>query len=121
MNLPLPNLYAQSGMFSDLMGGITESMGPQLGEFLPKLVGAIVILVIGYIIARIIRWIVTSVVNKTGIGDKVAPYLGGPSASESSDVGSGFGVGAFWITMMFVAIACLKALGLDSVLSLIHI
>lgn len=102
------------GMFSDLWSGVSGSMGPQLGEFLPKLIGAIVILVIGYIIARIIGWIIAKVVNKTGIGNKLGPYLGS-SASGRSDVGKGFGTGAFWIVMMFVAIACLKALGLDSV------
>ena len=103
------------GMFTDLWSGITGSMGPQLGEFLPKLIGAIVILVVGYIIARIIRWIITNVINKTGVGDKLGPLLGSTAGSGSNDVGSGFGIGAFWITMMFVAIACLKALGLDSV------
>ena len=105
------------GMFTDLWSGITGSMGPQLGEFLPKLIGAIVILVVGYIIARIIRWIITNVINKTGVGEKLGPLLGSTagSGSNKSDVGSGFGIGAFWITMMFVAIACLKALGLDSV------
>ena len=115
MKLSLPFLFAQ-GMFSDLMNGISGSMGPQLGEFLPKLVGAIVLLIIGYIVARIIRWIVTKVINNTGIGDKLSPYLGASdSASGSGDVGSGFGVGAFWVTMMFVAIACLQALGLKDV------
>lgn len=141
MNLSLPFLFAQDtgagaatqkvadtvggaasetvGMFSDLWSGITGSMGPQLGEFLPKLIGAIVLLVIGYIVARIIGWIVAKVINKTGVGDKLSPYLGasadGSISTTKSDVGSGFGTGAFWITMMFVAIACLKALGLDSV------
>jgi len=104
------------GMFTDLWSGISGSMGPQLGEFLPKLIGAIVLLVVGYIIAKIIGWIVSKVINKTGVGNKLAPYLNSPgTASGSTDVGSGFGVGAFWIVMMFVAIACLKALGLDSV------
>ena len=118
MKFSQPLLYAQADMLSDLWSGITGSMGPQLGEFLPKLIGAIVLLVIGYIIARIIRWIVTKVINKTGIGEKLSPYLGAANSVEKSapsDVGSGFGIGAFWITMMFVAIACLKALGLDSV------
>lgn len=123
VNLPLPFIFAQSesvgestvGAFTDLWGGITGPMGPELGEFLPKLLGAIVLLVIGYIIARIIGWIVSSVINKTGVGDKIAPYLGSDSGTGSKEVGKGFGTGAFWIVMLFVAIACLKALGLDSV------
>ncbi len=100
--------------FSNMWSDIGGTMGPQLGEFLPKLLGAIIILVVGYIIARVIGWIVSSVINRTGIGDRLGPMLGNTSGS-TSNVGSGFGTGAFWITMLFVAIACLKALGLDSV------
>jgi hypothetical protein len=92
-------------------------MGPQFGEFIPKLLAAIAILVIGYIIARIVAWIVSKVVNKTGVGDKLANMLGSTptSGKKKGSVGQGFGSGAFWIMMMFVAIACLKALGLESV------
>ena len=100
-------------MFSD----IGSSMGPQFGEFIPKLLGAIVILVVGYIIARIVGWIVSKVVNKTGVGDKLANIMGSAPAKgrKKGSVGKGVGSGAFWIMMMFVAIACLKALGLESV------
>ncbi len=99
--------------FSNLWSDIGGTMGPQLGEFLPKLMGAIIVLVVGYIIARIIAWIVSNVINRTGVGDRLAPYMGSSAGTEG--VGAGFGSGAFWITMLFVAIACLKALGLDSV------
>ena len=100
-------------MFSD----IGSSMGPQFGEFIPKLLAAIAILVIGYIVARIIGWIVAKVVNKTGVGDKLANIMGSAPAKgrKKGSVGAGVGSGAFWIMMMFVAIACLKALGLESV------
>jgi hypothetical protein len=92
-------------------------MGDQFGEFIPKLLGAIAILVIGYIIARIIAWIVAKVINRTGVGDKLAGLVGSTSTKgrKKGSVGAGFGSGAFWIVMLFVAIACLKALGLESV------
>ena len=129
MKLSLPTLYAQGasvtdtvsgavgdagGMLSDLLGGMSGAMGPQLGEFLPKLIGALVILIVGYIIAKIVGWIVSRVINKTGIGDKLGPLLGAQT-TKKTNVGAGFGKGAFWIMMLFVAIACLKALGLESV------
>ena len=34
---------------SNFISGITDSMAPMLGEKLPKIIGALVILVIGYI------------------------------------------------------------------------
>lgn len=101
---------------SNFFSGITDSMAPMLGENVPKIVGALVILVIGYIIAKIIKWIVSAVIKKTGAGKKLAPYLGGSAGKGGGDgLASGLGTGAFWITMMFVAIACLQALDLDSV------
>ena len=106
-----------ASMFGDLLGGITGSMGPQVGEFLPKLIGAIVVLVVGYIIARIIGWVVAKVINKTSIGNKLGGLMGSKPTGKKgkSTVGASFGAGAFWVTMLFVAIACLKALGLDTV------
>ena len=97
---------------TSLWSGITESMGPQLGEFLPKLLGAAIVLIVGYIIARVVRWIVTNVVNKTGLANKLSSFTGSQSGG---DAGTGFGIGAFWIVMLFVALACLNALGLDGV------
>ena len=101
---------------SNFIAGITDSMAPMLGENVPKIIGAVVILVIGYIIAKIIKWIVSAVVKKTGAGKKMAPYLGGSAGKKGGDgLASGLGTGAFWVVMMFVAIACLNALNLDSV------
>ena len=103
---------------SNFLSGITDSMAPMLGENVPKIIGAVVLLVLGYIFAKIIKWIVTAVVKKTGAGKKMAPYLGGSAGKKGGDgLASGLGTGAFWVVMMFVAIACLNALNL----SLIHI
>ena len=72
-------------------------------------------LVIGYIVAKVLAWVVSSIVNKTGVGEKLSPYLGATDGTSSSkEVGKSFGTGAFWIVMLFVAIACLKALGLEA-------
>ncbi len=101
-----------ANMVGGMWSNITGSLGSQVGDFLPKLLGALVILVIGYIIAKVIAWIITNVINRTGVGNKLGKYLG---SGTSSNAGKGFGTGAFWVTMMFVAIACLKALELDTV------
>ena len=108
-SLPL----AEAGNF---ISGITDSMAPMLGESVPKVIGALVILVIAFILALIIKWVVSAVVKKTGAGKKMAPYLGGQAGKGGGDgLAKGLGKGAFWITMMFGAIACLQALELDSV------
>ena len=110
-------ILAQDGatgtvMLGSLWSGITDSMGPELGASLPKLLAAAGILVIGYILARVVRWVVTNVINRTGLSTKLSQLTG---ASSTGDAGAGFGIGAFWLVMLFVAIAVLNALGLDGV------
>ena len=99
-------------MFAKMWSDMTGSFGSTLGEFVPKLLAALMILIVGFIIAKMVKWAITKVINKTGVGTKIGGILG---STSKSDVGGGFGTGAFWIVMLFVAIACLKALGLDNV------
>ena len=101
---------------TDFITNLTKPMANVFGESAPKVVGAIVILIVFFIIAKIIAWIVGAVVKKTGVDKKMAPYLGGKVGKGGGDgLAKGLGKGAFWITMMFGAIACLQALELDSV------
>ena len=114
--LPLAQIADATKGVSKFISGITEPMSGVLGKSMPKLLNAVVILIVGFIIAKIIKWIVSAVVKKTGVGKKMAPYLGGTAGKRGGDgLAKGLGTGAFWITMLFVAIACLSALELDSV------
>lgn len=80
---------------------------------MPKLIGALIILVVGFFIVKVISWIIGAVVKKTGAGNKIAPYLGGNASKGGGDgLAKGLGKGAFWIAMMFIAITCLNALDL---------
>ncbi len=114
--LPLAQVSDATKGVGDFFTGMCESMAPMLGENVQKIIGALIILIVGFIIAKIIKWIVSAVVKKTGVGTKMAPYLGGSVGKKGGDgLAKGLGTGVFWITMMFVAIACLQALELDSV------
>ena len=53
---------------------------------MPKIIGAVVILIVGFIFAKIIKWIVSAVVKKTGAGKKMAPYLGGSAGKKGAMV-----------------------------------
>ena len=106
---------ANKGMDSvtGLWSSITGAMGGQIGEFLPKFLGAAIILVVGWLIAKGVKWLLTNVIQKTGAGRKMSSWMGG-SADEVA-VSDGFGTAGFWTVMLFVAIACLRALDLDQV------
>jgi hypothetical protein len=77
-------------------------------------VGAIVILIVGWIIARILQWAVTSALRRTGLGRRIAPYVGGnqPAATAPNDTANLVGQIVFWIVMLFVLVAALDALDL---------
>ena len=93
------------------LGGIDAS---QIVPIVTKLVGALAILVIGYIIALIAKSIVKGLLKKTSLDNRVVGMMGGGS-SQSFSVESGVATAVFWIIMLFAVIAALEAFGLDQV------
>ena len=75
----------------------------QLASFLPKLIGAVVLLIFGWIIAKIIR----TVSIKGGV-DKFL-YDGGVKKSTIEIVGDLF----YWLIMLIVILAAFNSLGLS--------
>ena len=98
--------------------GVAGSLGGlDVNNFVPiltKLVGALAILVIGYIVALIAKSVVKGLLKKTSLDNRVVGMMGGGS-SQSFSVESGVATAAFWIIMLFALIAALEAFGLDQV------
>lgn len=85
------------------------SQGMAVGnEYLPAAVSTVLILVLGYIFAKILSWVTSGVLSKTGLDDKLSAYTGS-NLSKSS------GLVAFYTVMTFVLLAVLKTLNLDTV------
>ena len=68
---------AQSAISTSLSNGLTTIV-----EFLPKLVGFLIILLIGYIVAKVVKGILTKVLQKRG--PRQGPALRARPASTSS-------------------------------------
>ena len=86
--------------------------------FLPNLLGFLVILVIGYIVARVVKGILTKVLQKAGLdralhSGQTGQYVEklSPGASPSKLIG---GV-AFWLIFLFVLSAAIGALKIPAV------
>ena len=71
-------------------------------EFGPKLIAAIAILIVAYIIARVLAWAVKYAVERTGLG--------------GADLPTALSRAAFWVTMLIALPAALGALGMDGLL-----
>ena len=90
----------------------------KLASFAPNLLGAIIILIIGYFIARILAKISRTLLSKVGF-DKACDKIGIHTALSSTGIdtkGSVFISGIiFWLVMLMFLISISETLGLDKV------
>ncbi|MEO0012103.1 MAG: hypothetical protein RLZZ535_492 [Cyanobacteriota bacterium] len=108
-----PLLLAQSrpGQFDQIF----SPLGLNLGESLLNLLKAIVIFVVGWIIATVIKALVKKILNSTNIDNRLAAAVTGQRGGESFPIEDWIATAIFWIIMLFVIIAALNALELQAV------
>lgn len=82
-----------------------------VGDYLPNLVGALVILVLGWIVALIAAAIVRGVLHRTTIENRFAERIFGDRAA-AMPIERYCGTGVFWLVMLFVLVAFFDALRL---------
>jgi hypothetical protein len=78
----------------------------------PHVIGAILILIIGIIVAAILSALVRGVLQRTGLGQRIAGRVFGRERAATMDIASGVGRAVYYLVLIFVAIAVLNALGL---------
>lgn len=91
------------------------------GEFIPKLIGALVILIIGWIIAKFIYRIVATVLGKVGF-DRVVDRsgLGGPlERAGYNDSGQFLAKIIYWMIMLVVVQMAVNALDITAIKDLL--
>ncbi len=84
-----------------------------VSQYAPRILGALAILIVGWLIALAISAIVRRVLRSAGLNDRLPGWLGSGSASNgAADPASGLAKLLFYILMLFVLIATFQALGL---------
>lgn len=86
-----------------------------MGGYLPFLLGAILILVVGWLFAWLISSLVRNVVRKTSIDQKIVSWSTGEKADAKVDISKWVGKLVFWVLMIFVLIAFFQTLQLTLV------
>ncbi len=76
---------------------------------------ALVILIVGYIVARILASITRRILKRINLDDRLADSLSDTEEPRSFEIEDIFGKIVFWLVMIFVIVAALDALQLDSV------
>lgn len=107
-----PLLLAQSGPIDRFF---QSQLGIDLGVSVLGVIKAILIFIVGWIIASIIKGIAKKILNSTDIDNKLAAAVTGQRGGESFPIESWIANLVFWIIMLFVIIAALNALNLQAV------
>jgi hypothetical protein len=102
-----PLLLAQANPF--------EQVQSQLGVDVWGLVKAIVIFVVGWIIATIVKGVVKKLLNSTNIDNKIAGAIGGQGAETSIPIENWIANLCFWLILLFAIVAALNTLQLQAV------
>jgi len=92
----------------EYLENMLSSITGSVGDFLPATIGAIIILVLGWFIAGFLKRIVTKLIKKTGVDDKMK--------SDKVVLSKFIGKLIYFLAMIFVFMLALEKLGMQSVL-----
>jgi hypothetical protein len=95
--------------------GSVETALQDTVSYLPSLLGALAILVFGWLAAMVLGAVVRGAVRRTTAGEKAVGWVQGKEPAPPMDVASLAGRLAFWIGMLFVLVAFFQVLNLTLV------
>ena len=106
-----PLLLAQAG------GGnqISNLINGNLGSSVLGVLKAIVILVLGVIVASIVKGIVKKLLSSTDIDNRIAEAVSGQRGGETIPIEDWIATLFYWLIILFAVVAFLEALQLDAV------
>ncbi|NJO67084.1 MAG: mechanosensitive ion channel, partial [Leptolyngbyaceae cyanobacterium RM1_405_57] len=95
---------------------VLRTVGSDLGASLPDLLRAIVILVVGWLIALIAAAVVRGILKQTDLDNRLArSIVGGRADAEAPPIEKWISSAVFWLIFIFTIVAFLQALQLTAV------
>ncbi len=88
-----------------------DNVSGQFGNIVPGALGALIVLLIGLVIANIVKRVVTALFKSTNLDEKLAS-----SMNSSTNIGAFIAKLAYYLVMMFVLLIVLDILGVKNVL-----
>jgi hypothetical protein len=107
-----------NGYDADRLIAGTRNMGDTVVYYLetwgPRILAALVILLIGYLVAKAAKWGVASLVNKTPLAQHAHRHAGVPETAgrHPKSVGAQVGDAVFWIVILIALVLAAQPLGL---------
>ncbi len=109
-----PDLY-HLAQLPPAIQNIGSNLGTDLGSSLINLGKALIILIIGWIISNIVKSIIKKILNSTDIDNRIASAVTGQRGGDSFPIEEWIATAVCWIIRLFVIMAFLNALNLQSV------
>ncbi|MEA3375844.1 MAG: hypothetical protein U9R72_06565, partial [Chloroflexota bacterium] len=91
---------------------ILDQISRLLGGAIPSIVAALLILIIGWVVALIVSAVVRGALRRTDLDDRLARWTAGEEQVEGVETERWVGKGVFYLIMLFVLIAFFQTLGL---------
>ncbi|MEB3355934.1 MAG: mechanosensitive ion channel [Synechococcales bacterium] len=94
----------------------SRGLAGRFGTFIPNLLGAIAILIIGWLVATVAASLIKGLLNRTSIDNRIANWLTGQAGEGTSPpIENWTATAVYWIILLFTLVAVFNALNLDIV------
>jgi hypothetical protein len=88
----------------------------QVFQFAPQLLGAAILLLVAWIVARIAKQLVTKALSAAGFDRRVASGVGSEDADQGDSLAQALGEAAYWLVFLLFLPAILSTLELEGLL-----
>ena len=105
---PLPNPVESPRRF-------VQEASAQLGRFLPSLIGAIALLLLGWLVATVAALVVRNLLKRTDLDNRIANSALGRPSDQPIPVEKWVSTLVYWVIFLFAIIASLNVLNLAGV------
>lgn len=89
-----------------------DNLSASFRLYLPSIIGALVILIIGWIVAKIVSGIVRSLIRRAGLSERLGRVMGREGGGAAANAHDYVASGVFWLIMLLVIVAALETLRL---------
>lgn len=97
------------------MNAMIEQIATLFGTFIPNLLGAIAVLVVGWLIALALSGMLNKALQKTKAGQRLIRWSLGDELAEKTNAEFWISKSVYYILLLFVLVAAFQVLGLTSI------
>jgi Conserved TM helix len=106
---------AQTTVPPNDFNGALRGVQSNLGTFLPSLLGAIAVFIVGMLVAAVASSLVRNLLKRTDIDNRIAASVSGQSSAQTPHVEKTAGTIVFWVIAILSVVGALSVLNLNSV------